>query len=116
VKEAKDKISRACSWLDDFSVPRLPLLPQPPSPHFLRRKVLDIRPAGAMAVFGIVLAFSPILSAQTSKQPETPKPSEVSGPLSHDLSGVWMQYPDGPAPGVPGMNAVDERFRPPFTP
>ncbi len=27
-----------------------------------------------------------------------------------------MQYPDGPAPGVPGMNAIDERFRPPFTP
>jgi len=27
-----------------------------------------------------------------------------------------MQYPDGPAPGVPGMNAIDQRFRPPFTP
>ncbi len=36
--------------------------------------------------------------------------------FSHDLSGVWMQYPDGPVPGVPGMNAIDERFRPPFTP
>jgi hypothetical protein len=27
-----------------------------------------------------------------------------------------MQYPDGPALGVPGMNAIDQRFRPPFTP
>jgi hypothetical protein len=63
-----------------------------------------------------VLAFAPLLSAQTSKQPETPKPPDVPSPLSHDLSGVWMQYPDGPAPGVPGMNAIDERFRPPFTP
>jgi hypothetical protein len=27
-----------------------------------------------------------------------------------------MQHPDGPFPGVPGMNAVDTRFRPPFTP
>jgi hypothetical protein len=35
--------------------------------------------------------------------------------LSHDLSGVWMQYPAGGAPGVPGMNAVDEKFRPPLT-
>src|SRR5258706_14924011 len=36
--------------------------------------------------------------------------------LSHDLSGVWMQYPDGPVPGVPAMNPIDERFRPSFTP
>src|SRR3977135_2689968 len=36
--------------------------------------------------------------------------------FSPDLSGVWIQYPDGPVPGVPGMNAIDERFRPPFTP
>jgi hypothetical protein len=27
-----------------------------------------------------------------------------------------MQYPDGPVPGLPGMNAVDTRTRPPFTP
>ena len=27
-----------------------------------------------------------------------------------------MQYPDGNVPGVPGMNAVDNRTRPPLTP
>jgi hypothetical protein len=35
--------------------------------------------------------------------------------LSHDLSGVWMQYPANAGPGVPGMNGVDEKFRPPLT-
>ncbi len=36
--------------------------------------------------------------------------------LSHDLSGVWMQYRDGDVPGTPGMNGVNEHFRPPLTP
>jgi len=42
--------------------------------------------------------------------------SQAPAPLSHDLSGVWMQYPSNAGPGVPGMNAVDEKFRPPLTP
>jgi hypothetical protein len=116
VDEGKDKNSGAHLWLNDFSVPQLPLLPRPPSLTFLQRRFHAIRLAGALAIFIAILAFSPILSAQTSKQPETPKPPDASAPLSHDLSGVWMQYPDGPAPGVPGMNAIDQRFRPPFTP
>ena len=37
-------------------------------------------------------------------------------PLSHDLSGVWMQYADGTEPGFARMNAVDDRTRPPLTP
>jgi hypothetical protein len=64
------------------------------------------------------------LSAQTASPAEAPKPSAgapakaavQSSALVHDLSGVWMQYPDGDVPGVPGMNAVSNRTRPPLTP
>ena len=115
VKEVEEKIGRVRLRLGGLSVPQLPLLPQPPSLPFLRRKFPDARLAGVCALIAVVLALASLLSAQTSKQPETPKPPDASSPLSHDLSGVWMQYPDGPAPGVPGMNAIDERFRPPFT-
>jgi hypothetical protein len=41
---------------------------------------------------------------------------EAPAPLSPDLSGVWMQYPEGDVPGTPGMNTVNQRFRPPLTP
>ena len=58
-------------------------------------------------------------TAQTNSQ--SAKPSDASktqdtAPLSHDLSGVWMQYRDGDVPGTPGMNGVNEHFRPPLTP
>lgn len=113
VEEVKNKSSRFRSRLGDFSVP---LLPQHPSLPFLRRNYSAKLLAIAFLVSGAILSFAPILSAQTSKQPEAPKVLDASAPLSHDLSGVWMQYPDGPTPGVPGMNAIDESFRPPFTP
>jgi hypothetical protein len=51
--------------------------------------------------------------AATSTGTDTPT---LALALSRDLSGVWMQYPDGGVPGVPGMNAVDVRTRPPLTP
>src|ERR1017187_970967 len=82
----------------------------------MRWSVLRLRFAGSLGVLGALLAFSPIAFAQTSKEPETAKAPVAASALSHDLSGVWMQYPEGPAPGVPGMNAIDQRFRPPFTP
>src|SRR5579871_6863756 len=44
------------------------------------------------------------------------KNQENAQGLSHDLSGVWMQYRDGDVPGTPGMNGVNEHFRPPLTP
>jgi hypothetical protein len=69
----------------------------------------------ALAIWGTMLVLSPSVMAQTGKQLETDTPA-ASSALSHDLSGVWMQYPDGSTPGVPGMNAIDQRFRPPFTP
>ena len=73
--------------------------------------------------FGVLLAalvFSPIGFAQTSQPSATTKAPVVNTAetkhLSHDLSGVWMQYDDGTAPGFARMNAVDDRTRPPLTP
>jgi hypothetical protein len=75
---------------------------------------------GSLAVLGILMAIPCALKSQSSKTAGETKAqngsTEAQAPLSHDLSGVWMQYPDGPVPGVPGMNAIDERFRPPLTP
>jgi hypothetical protein len=68
--------------------------------------------AGSIAA---VLAFSPMMLAQTGKPSEAEKNQAVPLALSHDLSGVWMQYPSGAGPGFPGMNAVDEKMRPPLT-
>lgn len=63
---------------------------------------------------GILLAVNVL--AQNGKTSDDGKMREASTPLSHDLSGVWMQYPQGDVPGTPGMNTVNERFRPPLTP
>ena len=111
-KEAKERTTHTCSRRGDFS---FPLLPQPPLLPSLRRKLLAIQLTVAFTALGAILAFAPILSAQTTRQTETPKAPVASSPLSHDLSGVWMQYPAEPAPGVPGMTGIDERLRPPFT-
>ena len=80
--------------------------------------LLVFRPSG---VQGQATHGQTSLTSAQSGSGATPKAStnyhQATAPsLSHDLSGVWMQYPDGPVPGVPGMNAIDERFRPPFTP
>jgi hypothetical protein len=79
-----------------------------------------LRLVGLLAVAGAILTFAPVLSAQTGQasgmmptRATDPTPASV---LSHDLTGVWMQYPDGDVPGVPGMNAVSNKTRPPLTP
>src|ERR1700674_4716287 len=82
----------------------------------LRRKIFGMRLAGCLTIMGAALALTPNTFAQTSKPSEAAKTQDAAATLSHDLSGVWMQYPDGPERGVPGMNAIDERFRPPFAP
>jgi hypothetical protein len=85
----------------------------------LRRNVPTMWLAGSLAILGAV-AFAPRMIAQTSHPTGTtqapPAAPAATPALSHDLSGVWMQYPDGIVEGVPGMNAVDEKFRPPLTP
>jgi hypothetical protein len=65
----------------------------------------------ALALASAMLAVGSTLAAQSGAPAAAP-----NGALSHDLSGVWMQYPDGDVPGVPGMNAVSNRTRPPLTP
>jgi len=73
--------------------------------------------ATALAPMLALLTLAPILSAQ-AVQPagKTQAATSTAPALSHDLSGVWMQYPDGDVPGVPGMNAVSNRTRPSLTP
>jgi hypothetical protein len=68
------------------------------------------------ALLGAAFGLAPPVSAQAGKTMEPAKTENTAAPLSHDLSGVWMQYPDGDVPGVPGMNAVSNRTRPPLTP
>jgi hypothetical protein len=80
----------------------------------LRRKIWETRLAGSFAILGATLALAPNTFAQDGKPPEAAQTQDA--PLSHDLSGVWMQYPQGDLPGTPGMNTVNERFRPPLTP
>jgi hypothetical protein len=82
----------------------------------LRRKAFDIRLVATLAMLGTALALTPNTLAQTGKSPEAAKTQDSAAPLSHDLSGVWMQYPQGDVPGTPGMNTVNQRFRPPLTP
>src|SRR5579864_1806897 len=102
-KEAKDETVPVQFCQEEFSVPQLPLPHLLPLFPLLRRMVHAMQFAGTLAFMVAILSFGPILSAQTAPA------------LSHDLSGVWMQYPDGNVPGVPGMNAVSNRTRPPLT-
>ncbi len=116
-EEVEDEPLRALLRMGGFSVPSLPLLPSVPFP---RRKVQATRFVGSLLFLAAVLAFSSIAFAQTNPQTNTPaettKNQEAAPVLSHDLSGVWMQYRDGDIPGTPGMNGVNERYRPPLTP
>jgi len=71
-----------------------------------------------LLLFGSI--FAPAGYAQTNSangnSTAPAKTQEATPGLSHDLSGVWMQYKDGDVPGTPGMNGVNEHFRPPLTP
>jgi hypothetical protein len=81
---------------------------------------LFVRVASACAAIAAHTFFTAILCAQTGQTPVAakaqPEMPAATSAASRDLSGVWMQYPDGDVPGVPGMNAVDDRTRPPLTP
>lgn len=67
------------------------------------------------ATLAITLAPAPHAFPQTGRISDIPNGQGAATTLSHDLSGVWMQYPDGDVPGVPGMNAVSNKARPPLT-
>lgn len=81
-----------------------------------RRIVFKMWLAGTFAILGAGLGMTPSVLAQFAKPSESAKTHDAAAPLSHDLSGVWMQYPQGDVPGTPGMNTVNQRFRPPLTP
>jgi hypothetical protein len=81
----------------------------------LRRMVFEMWLVSSLAILGAALALAPNATGQTGKPSEAARTQDAPAPLSHDLSGVWMQYPDGDVPGVPGMNAVSNKTRPPLT-
>ena len=116
VDTAKDKTVLAYSLVGGFSVPQRHLLPKRATIPFVPRKIPAMRVTRPLAFLAFALAFSPFLIAQTNKPSETTKSQDPAPSLSHDLSGVWMQYRDGDVPGTPGMNGVNEHFRPPLTP
>ena len=82
----------------------------------LRRVAFETRLAGSLVLLGAALGLAPNTFAQAGTPSEAAKTQAPAAPLSHDLSGVWMQYPEGDVPGTPGMNTVNQRFRPPLTP
>lgn len=76
----------------------------------LRRSGLGL----AGAILGMILA--PANFGQASQAPEGTKTQTTAASLSHDLSGVWMPYPDTIVPPGTGKNAIDQSTRPPLTP
>jgi hypothetical protein len=116
VKEAKDQTSPTRPPLDDFSYSLLRSLSRRPALPSLRRKIPVVRLAGSLGTLVVSLIFSPTGFAQADQSSQTAPSQNAAAPLSHDLSGVWMQYRDGDVPGTPGMNGVNEHFRPPLTP
>ena len=116
MKEADDKTLRVELSVGDFSGLLLPRFSQLPLLAFLQRTILGMRFAGSLAILVAALTFTPMSFAQADKPSENAKAQDKATSLSHDLSGVWMQYPDGDVPGTPGMNGVNEHFRPPLTP
>src|SRR5258707_3800382 len=102
VKESKENPFPVHMRIGAFSGPLFPLPPQLPSLPLLLRKFLTIRLAASLAALA---TFTPILFAQAAQpQGTTNAPSAASSTpnaLSHDLGGVWMQYPDERVGGVP---------------
>jgi hypothetical protein len=70
---------------------------------------------GSIAFLVAALVFSVNGFAQTGEPTSSTKSPAVSPTLSHDLSGIWMQYPRDNVPGTLGMDAVNEKYRPPLT-
>jgi hypothetical protein len=117
VKEAKENLFRACPRDGQFFGPLTHSFPQL---FFLLGRSSAFWRACSLAFLFAITALSPKLFAQANPQSGKPlegtKGQEDATPLSHDLSGVWMQYRDGDVPGTPGMNGVNEHYRPPLTP
>jgi hypothetical protein len=82
----------------------------------LRRSSFRIELCGALAICGVTLALAPVTFAQAGKPSDTAESQEATTSLSHDLSGVWMPYPDTNVPPGTGKFAIDPSTRPALTP
>jgi len=90
-------------------------------PHSRRKffSIVSVAAACSVTFVALFFAITSIAFAQTAQQSGAVKTSDAptvpSPALSHDLSGIWMQYPRDNVPGALGMDAVNEKFRPPLT-
>lgn len=64
----------------------------------------------------LVVLVVPCAFAEPGQSSQPAQAQSASGHLSHDLSGVWMPYPESDVPPGTGKNAVDQATRPPLTP
>jgi len=72
-----------------------------------------------LSILGAALALPgtlPNACAQSATPASSPNSQTAGAALSHDLSGVWMPYPDTEVPPGTGKNAVDQKTRPALTP
>src|SRR5260370_564448 len=78
------------------------------------------RVTSSLGVLVATLTVLPNVLAQKGSRSRPTRPPAVvpaaAAPLSHDLSGIWMQYADGTEPGFARMNGVDDRVRPSLAP
>jgi hypothetical protein len=81
-----------------------------------RRTVMRAACFSGFAISGIMFALSPAAFAQSGTSPDGSKSRDLSSSLSHDLSGVWMPYPDTDVPPGTGKYAIDPTARPALTP
>jgi hypothetical protein len=70
----------------------------------------------SLVLFVGVVALAPVILAQTSAPSAAETTQLTSASFSHDLSGVWMPYPETDVPPGTGKNAINQATRPPLTP
>lgn len=80
------------------------------------RRGLHTSLRAAFTILAFTLAFGCVAGAQSGSSSDISKSQSLSAPLSHDLSGVWMPYPDTDVPPGTGKYAIDPASRPVFTP
>ncbi len=68
------------------------------------------------ALLSAAFALPLNLRSQTTMPAETGKSPGAAQPPSHDISGVWMPYPETNVPPGTGKNVIDQATRPPLTP
>src|SRR5579859_2779525 len=72
---------------------------------YRRRRIFLLIQGAALALIGT----APDACAQSATPASGPKSQTADVALSHDLSGVWMPYPDTEVPSGTGKNAIDQK-------